>query len=117
MGAGARGRSVAIAVLVASALVLAACAAGQNDASNAHVAHVAGFWLGLWQGLISPITFLISLFNDHVGVYEVHNSGNWYDFGFILGVAIIFAGPARLGGSNASRRSGRRARRRAEPQG
>lgn len=103
-----RTRVVAIAVLIAMALVLAGCAAGQNDVSNAHVTDVAGFWLGLWQGLISPITFLISLFNDHVSVYEVHNNGNWYDFGFMLGVAIIFSGPARLGGSRASHRSTRR---------
>ena len=53
----------------------------------------AGFWLGLWQGLISPITFLISLFNNDVNVYEVNNNGNWYDFGFMLGVAIV--SPAR----------------------
>lgn len=102
-----RATTVTIAVLVV-ALVLAGCAAGQNDASNAHIAHVAGFWLGLWQGLISPITFLVSLFNDHVSVYEVHNNGNWYDFGFMLGVAVIFSGPARLGGRNASRWSGQR---------
>src|SRR4051795_5516908 len=103
-----RTRIVTVAVLLALALLVAGCAAGQNDVSNAHAANVAGFWLGLWQGLISPITFLISLFDDHVGIYEVHNNGNWYDFGFMLGVAVIFSGPARLGGWNASRRSTRR---------
>ncbi len=41
----------------------------------------AGFWLGLWQGLISPITFVISLFTDGVNIYEVRNTGNWYDVG------------------------------------
>jgi hypothetical protein len=94
------------ALTVAAVLALAACAAGANTVAQADQPHAAGFWLGLWQGLISPITFLISLFNDHVSVYEVHNTGNWYDFGFMLGVAIIFSGPARLGGSNAW--SGRR---------
>jgi hypothetical protein len=34
---------------------------------------LAGFWLGLWQGLISPITFLISLFTSEVNIYEVQN--------------------------------------------
>ena len=33
----------------------------------------AGFWLGLWQGLISLITFLISLFTSEVNIYEVQN--------------------------------------------
>jgi len=37
---------------------------------------VAGFWLGLWHGLIAPITFVISLFSDNVNFYEVHNNGN-----------------------------------------
>ena len=56
---------------------------------------VAGFWLGLWQGLILPITFLVSLFQDGVGIYEVHNDGAWYDFGYVLGVALVFSGPGR----------------------
>jgi hypothetical protein len=25
-------------------------------------------------------------------VYEVHNSGNWYDFGFVFGAGILFGG-------------------------
>ena len=68
----------------------------------------AGFWPGLWQGLISPITFLISLFTSEVNIYEVQNNGNWYDFGFILGVATALGGGA--GGSSAS--AGRVRRRR-----
>lgn len=52
----------------------------------------AGFWSGLWHGLISPITFIISLFNKNVGIYELNNTGGWYNFGFILGVAICFGG-------------------------
>ena len=68
----------------------------------------AGFWLGLWQGLISPITFLISLFNNNVNIYEVNNNGNWYNFGFMLGVAFVFSGPA--GSSRAVPRRARSSR-------
>ena len=71
----------AVSVLV----LLGACAAGPNPAATGGP-DAAGFWLGLWQGLISPITFIVSLFNDQVNIYEVHNNGNWYDFGFMLGV-------------------------------
>jgi hypothetical protein len=77
-------------------LALASCAAGPNaqrsvaDASG----HVAGFWVGLWQGIIAPITFIISLFTNHVNVYEIHNNGNWYNFGFVLGAGILFGGGA-----------------------
>jgi hypothetical protein len=81
------------------AVVLAACAAGPNSAVGTPAAGgtPAGFWLGLWHGLIAPITFLISLFNPRVNLYEVHNNGNWYDFGFILGLSVALGGGARGG--------------------
>ena len=43
----------------------------------------AGFWAGLWHGLIIVITFIIGLFTDTVRMYEVSNVGGWYDFGFL----------------------------------
>ena len=89
-----RRQAVRAAVMVAAVLVLAACAAGANTVAHANQPDAAGFWLGLWQGLISPITFLISLFNNDVNIYEVNNNGNWYNFGFMLGVAVVFSGPA-----------------------
>lgn len=54
-----------------------------------------GFWNGLWHGLISPITFIVSLFKERVAVYGVNNNGGWYDFGFLLGVAITFGGSSK----------------------
>jgi hypothetical protein len=98
-------RRFALAALVAAAVfLLASCAAGPNDVAQTSTP-AAGFWLGLWHGLISPITFLISLFNNQVSIYEVHNNGNWYDFGFMLGVSTIFSGV--FGGGMASRSSSR----------
>lgn len=96
-----RGLVLLTGVLPAAGLLAAGCAAGVNPATTDAG---AGFLLGLWQGLISPITFLVSLFNDNVSIYEVRNDGNWYDFGFILGVAIIFSGPAGSGGAYTGRR-------------
>lgn len=95
------------AVLAGAAVLLAltACAASGNE-SAATASGQPGFWLGLWHGLISPATFLVSLFRDDVGIYEVANSGGWYDFGFMLGVSIFFGGPAGAGSRRAS--SGRR---------
>ena len=55
----------------------------------------AGFWLGLWHGIIFPITFIISLFNEKVGVYELFNSGKLYNFGFILGLFASIGGMAK----------------------
>jgi hypothetical protein len=72
-------------------LVLTACAAGPNPAVDAGP-DPAGFWLGLWHGFIAPVTFFISLFSDNVNIYEVNNSGNWYDFGFVIGAGLLLSG-------------------------
>jgi hypothetical protein len=45
---------------------------------------------GLWHGLIAPITLVISFFEPDVQMYEVHNSGTAYNFGFFLGEALVF---------------------------
>ena len=91
-----------LVLLVVAALLLTGCAAGPNTAAHiaaAHKASPAGFWLGLWHGVISPFTFIYSLFNNRVNFYEVHNNGSWYNFGFVMGAGILFGG----GGSAISR--------------
>ena len=55
----------------------------------------AGFLKGLWHGIIAPFTFFVSLFTENVSLYEVHNTGGWYDFGFVLGAGILFGGSGR----------------------
>ncbi|MBN1306059.1 MAG: hypothetical protein JXA13_16600 [Anaerolineales bacterium] len=78
-------------------LALAGCAAGPNDLVNTapEGREVAGFWLGLWHGFITPVTFFVSLFNKNVGIYEIHNNGGWYNFGFLLGLSILSGGGSR----------------------
>jgi len=85
-------------------LVLAACAPGINELSNvpSHTGVVANFWRGLWHGLIAPITFIISLFDRNVQMYDVHNNGGWYNLGFFLGITALAGGGA--GGARARRR-------------
>ena len=89
------------------ALLLAGCAAGPNNLVDVPDpdGEVAGFWMGLWHGFASPVMFIISLFSDNVEVYEVHNTGGWYTFGFMIGVSIIFGGSG--GGACKSRRRDR----------
>ena len=89
-----RKRHLFIAVL---ALGLVACTAGPNSlvATPDAQGEVAGFFSGLWHGLILPFTFLGSLFTRSISVYEVHNNGGWYNLGFLLGAAIGLGGGAR----------------------
>lgn len=83
--------SIAAVVLL---LALASCAPGPNaqEGVAARGGDVAGFWLGLWHGVIAPITFVVSLFSETVNVYEVHNNGGWYNFGFVLGAGVLLGG-------------------------
>ncbi|WP_341359638.1 hypothetical protein V5H98_18330 [Georgenia sp. M64] len=95
-----------VLVVVAAALLLGACAAGLNDVAEPSAE--AGFWQGLWHGLISPVTIIVSLFNEDVGIYEVVNNGGWYDVGFMAGVSTIFWTLGRGGGAAVPARSRRR---------
>lgn len=60
--------------------------AGSNSRYKLPNALPAGFFAGLWHGLIAPFIFWISLFSDGIRVYESNNKGRRYDFGFLLGV-------------------------------
>jgi len=86
-------------------LVLSSCAPGPNSVEKTAdpEGKTAGFWLGLWHGLISPITFIISVFNKNIDIYEVHNSGSWYNFGFVLGAGLFLQGGI-LGSRKAKKR-------------
>ena len=51
---------------------------------------VASAVSGLWHGIIMPVTLVLSFFYPDVQIYEVHNSGAEYNFGFFLGEAFMF---------------------------
>ena len=101
------GTKIAVGIL-ALLVVLAGCAPGPNSMADVpnEEGKVAGFWMGLWHGFASPVMFIISLFNKSVEIYEVHNNGGWYTFGFLLGASAILGGSS--GGTACRRR--RRAR-------
>jgi hypothetical protein len=87
---------------LALAVLIAGCAAGPNPVQDSGAE--AGFLLGLWHGFISPIAFIVSLFNHQVGIYEVHNNGGWYNFGFVFGASLFFGGGGGAGAKAARRR-------------
>ena len=85
-----------LATLAVVLLVLASCAPGINELANvpSRTGVVSGFWRGLWNGVIAPVTFIISLFDKGVQMYDVHNNGAWYNVGFFIGITALFGGGA-----------------------
>lgn len=89
-------KALLLGLVVIMLVVLSGCAAGPNDLRNTEdeEGEVVGFWRGIWHGFITPFAFIISLFKDSVGIYEAHNNGGWYNFGYVIGLSIIFGGPS-----------------------
>jgi len=87
-------RSIALVVIAIALLAASGCAPGPNSAEKTADTdgRTAGFFLGLWHGFISPVTFIISVFSKNVRLYEVHNNGTWYNFGFVLGAGLFLSG-------------------------
>lgn len=90
-------RGFLLYLMLLAVVVMVGCAAGPNPTVHTPSADgsIAGFWMGLWHGFISPITFIVSLFSNSVHFYEVHNNGSWYNFGFVLGAGILFSGSGK----------------------
>jgi hypothetical protein len=90
-------KDLLIQLMLLITLIFLNCAPG-NYRWNQEInpGHKAGFWAGIWHGLIIIITFIVSLFNKRVGIYEVNNTGWHYNLGFIIGLCFSFLAPWRL---------------------
>jgi hypothetical protein len=65
---------------------------------------VAGLFTGLWHGIISPVTLIVSFFNPEIQMYDVFNTGPLYNLGFFIGIAIVFLLLGFSGGRGRGRR-------------
>ncbi len=88
-------RGVTIAVLGVVGLALCACVAGSAEAArSASGGMIEQFLLGIWHGLIGPITLIGEIVNRlaprllpwQVHFYETTGAGAPYDLGFFLGL-------------------------------
>jgi hypothetical protein len=59
----------------------------------------AGILIGIWHGIISPVTLIASFMNPNMQMYEVHNDGNQYNLGFYLGILILIGIASTIIGS------------------
>ncbi len=69
--------------------VLTGCIPGDGTYT---AAKPAGFFWGIWHGWISPVSLVWGLFDKNIRVYEVANTGWWYDFGFYMAIIGGFGG-------------------------
>lgn len=76
-------RLVLLAVLIGLCLTLSGCLPGDGSRTPENP---AGFFSGIWHGWVAPISLIFGLFREHIRVYEVANTGWWYDFGFYLAI-------------------------------
>lgn len=80
---------VLILIVVGLGLLFTGCVPGDGSYSSSNP---AGFFWGVWHGWIAPISLIYGLFNDSIRVYEVINTGWWYDFGFYIAIISGFGG-------------------------
>jgi hypothetical protein len=99
----------ALVILLVAVIAFTSCAPGNYRWDQEKTpGNEAGFWAGAWHGLIIVITFIISLFTDKVGIYELNNNGWRYNLGFLIGLCISMGGALR--GSKKRRRQRARER-------
>ncbi len=89
-------RAGVVVVGLISVVALTACVAGSQEAQHAAAGGpLSQLLLGLWHGVIAPITLILEVidrFAPHllpwtVRLYEAHGAGVAYDVGFYLGLA------------------------------
>jgi len=78
-----------VAMLLALMVLLSGCVPGDGTYT---VQNQAGFFWGIWHGWVAPISLVIGLFNHDIRIYEINNSGWWYDLGYYLAVISGFGG-------------------------
>ncbi len=84
---------IAVALILCVTFMSVSCAPG-NERWDQEInpGHRAGFWAGIWHGLIIIITFVVSLFTNEVGLYEMNHTGWPYNLGFLIGLCISIGG-------------------------
>ncbi|KAF0150830.1 MAG: hypothetical protein FD143_2507 [Ignavibacteria bacterium] len=76
-------------IVISFVFLLTACMPGGGEYSTKNF---AGFFTGIWHGWIAPISLIMGLFNPELRVYEINNTGWWYDFGFYIAIISGFGG-------------------------
>jgi hypothetical protein len=80
---------MSIFILILFLIFVTSCMPGGESSSEGDP---AGFFMGVWHGWIAPISVIVGFFNDTIRIYEINNTGWWYDFGFYMAIIGGFGG-------------------------
>jgi len=86
-------KKVLLPIVYGAILLLLAGYVGVNAATDVlnPEGDIAGFWWGLWKGFMCWFVILFNaVYSESISIYEVHNNGVRHDFGFMLGIGILF---------------------------
>ncbi len=78
-----------VLIVVVMLPLLTACVPGDGSSGPNDP---AGFFWGIWHGWVAPVSLVIGFFNRNIRIYEIHNTGHWYDVGFYIAMIGGFGG-------------------------
>ncbi|WP_099204040.1 hypothetical protein [Scatolibacter rhodanostii] len=78
-----------LSLTIVLTVLLTGCMPGDGANSSEKL---AGFFTGIWHGWIAPFSLIGSFFKPNLSIYEVHNTGFAYDFGFYMAIISGFGG-------------------------
>jgi len=84
-----------IVACVLAAILVSSCLPGDGRNTSANP---AGFLSGFWHGIVAPVSLVVQIFKPTIRVYEVANTGFWYDLGFWLALSGGAGGGAAAAG-------------------
>lgn len=82
-------KALGILGILSLSILMVGCMPGDGSYS---LVKPANFLSGIWHGWIAPISLVLGIFNKNHRVYEIVNSGWWYDFGFYIAIISGFGG-------------------------
>ena len=59
--------------------------------------HPAGIIWGFWHGFTALFAVICSIWHQKMNMYEIHNSGVWYDLSFYIGIIAFISFAYLLG--------------------
>lgn len=85
-------KKIVLLIIILSILVVGCVLPGRNPEQRNLNQEGAGFSDGIFHGAIIPINLIISFFNDDRSIYEVRNNGYNYNFGYFIGILLVYGG-------------------------